>query len=240
VAPDAPNGPLVVALDGPAGAGKSTVGLAVARILGFNFVETGKLYRAVGLMALRAGIAPDDARALVALVGEMKIQYILRAGCPTVFVDGEDVTDELSSPEAAAAASRVSAVPEVRAALLALQRGLARRPGVVVEGRDIGTVVFPRARFKFFLDASLVARARRRARDLAAMGRNATPEEVAADLAARDGRDASRATAPLRRADDAIYVDTSDMTFEQVVDFIVNVVQMGKDQGRAPEEDVAR
>jgi len=219
------NPPIVIALDGPAGAGKSTVGLAVARALGFTFVETGKLYRAVALQALRLGVPLGDAAALAAMCAVTDLVYELRAAGPAVILDGEDVTASLAAPPVTEAASAVSANADVRAALLPLQRRLARPRGVVMEGRDIGTVVFPDAAFKFYLDASLGARAERRARDLAALGEETTPSKVAMDLEARDRRDAGRAVAPLRRADDAIYVDTTDMTFEQVVEFIVNVVR---------------
>jgi len=216
---------IIIALDGPAGAGKSTVGLAVARKLGLAFVETGKIYRALAFKALRRGIAPDDGDALAALCEDTDIRYEMRADGPAVFLDGEDVTAALTSPEVTAAASVISAHPRVRAAVLPLQRQLCRPPGVVMEGRDIGTVVLPTARFKFFLDAALATRAARRARDLAARGQNVTVSDVAAALAARDGRDAARDCAPLRRADDAIYVDTTDMTLAEVVDFIVGVVR---------------
>jgi len=215
-------------LDGPAGAGKSTVGLAVARELGFAFVETGKLYRAVGLKARRENVAFDDAAALAALCARTDIRYESAAAGARVVLDGVDVTEELAGPDAAAAASAVSAQAGVREALLTLQRRLARPPGVVMEGRDIGTVVFPAARYKFYLDASLAERARRRQRDLAALGIARAAGDVATDLETRDGRDATRATAPLRRAPDAIYVDTTDLALDEVVSFIVGVVRRGE------------
>lgn len=219
---------VIVALDGPAGAGKSTVGRAVARELGFVFVETGKLYRAVGLKALRLHIALTDGAALAAMCAHADITYDLRDGGAAVFLDGEDVTDKLGGSEAAEAASAVSAFPEVRAALLPIQRRLAEGRGVVMEGRDIATVVFPDARYKFFLDASLAERARRRRRDLAAIGVQMSEEEVAADLAARDGRDTSRATAPLTRAAGAEYMDTTGWEFDDVVAAIVARIREGE------------
>lgn len=219
----------VVALDGPAGAGKSTVGLAVARALGFAFVETGKLYRAVGLKALRERAALDDAAALAALCGRTVVSYRLDADGPHVLVDGKDVTASLATPEVAEAASAVSSRPEVRAALLPVQRALATAPGVVMEGRDIGTVVFPRARYKFFLDGSPAERARRRCRDFAVLGLPADEADVQRDLEARDRRDAQRAAAPLVKAADAIYVDTSDVAFDDVVRFIVSRVRAGQE-----------
>jgi cytidylate kinase len=216
---------VVIALDGPAGSGKSTVGRAVARRLGFSFVETGKLYRAVALKGLRAGLPLDDGPRLAAAFEDADVRYGLRDGDPFVTLDGEDVTAELAGGEVAEAASAVSALPDVRAALLPLQRRLAEPPGAVVEGRDIGTVVFPDAAYKFYLDASPAERARRRARDFAAVGKAIAAEEVEKDLEVRDGRDEGRAAAPLKRADDAVYVDTTGMSFDEVVDFIVDYVK---------------
>lgn len=224
--------PVVVALDGPAASGKSTVGLAVARALGFAFVETGKLYRALAWKALREGVALDDGPALAALFREVAVEYRLGAAGPQILVDGEEVTGELAGAEVAEAASALSAFPEVREVLLPLQRRLARPPGVVVEGRDIGTVVFPEAPFKFFLEASLAERARRRAEDFAAAGKPVSPAEVERDLARRDGRDVSREAAPLRRAEDAVVVDTTDLPFEEVVRLIVERVRTGAGVGR--------
>ncbi len=217
--------PVIVALDGPAASGKSSVGLAVARRLGFNFVETGKLYRALALKALRERLPLDGGSALAKLFARTRVAYEFRGGEAVVEVDGEDVTAELAAAEVAEAASAISALPGVRKVLLPLQRAHAKPPGVVVEGRDIGTVVFPAATYKFYLDASVAERARRRARDFAAAGRNVDVAEVERDLAARDERDAAREAAPLRRADDAVYVDTTDLAFEEVVNFIVNYIR---------------
>jgi cytidylate kinase len=217
--------PIIVALDGPGASGKSSVGLAVARRLKFNFVETGKLYRALALKALREGTPLEGGSALAELFARTRVAYEFRGGEAVVEVDGEDVTAELAAAEVAEAASAISALPEVRGVLLPLQRASARAPGVVVEGRDIGTVVFPDATYKFYLDASVAERARRRARDFAAAGRNVDVAEVERDLAARDERDAAREAAPLRRADDAVYVDTTDVAFDEVVNFIVNYIR---------------
>jgi cytidylate kinase len=183
------------------------------------------------LKAWRENVAFDDASALAALCARTDIRYECDAAGARVFLDGVDVTEELAGPDAAAAASAVSAQAGVRAALLTLQRRLARPPGVVIEGRDIGTVVFPAARYKFYLDASLAERARRRRRDLEALGIARAAGDVAVDLETRDGRDTARATAPLRRAPDAIYVDTTDLALDEVVSFIVGVVRRGE---RAP------
>ena len=219
---------VVVTVDGPAGAGKSTVGMAVARRLGFSFVETGKLYRALALKALREEIPLDDGPRLAGAFERTDVRYALTDGEPLVALDGEDVTAELASGDVADAASAISALPAVREVLLPLQRRLAKPPGVVVEGRDIGTVVFPDAAYKFYLDASPGERARRRAGDFAAMGKDVAAEEVEKDLAVRDNRDAGRVAAPLRRAEDAVYVDTTAMAFEEVVDFIVECVERGE------------
>lgn len=219
----------VVALDGPAAAGKSTVGRAVARRLGFSFVETGKLYRVLALIAVRDKLPLDDGPRLATAFSKADVRYTVSDGEPLVSVDGEDVTARLAGGDVAEAASAISALPEVRAALLPMQRRLTEPPGAVVEGRDVGTVVFPDAPYKFYLDASPAERARRRARDFAAMGKDVTAEEVARDLAARDDRDAARAAAPLRRAEDAVYIDTTATAFEEVVDFIVEYVTRGEE-----------
>jgi cytidylate kinase len=217
-----------VALDGPAASGKSTVGLAVARRLGYAFVETGKLYRALAWKARAEGLPLADGAALAAAFESTDVEYRLDEDGPKVLVDGRDVTADLSSAEVAEGASAISALPEVRAILLPLQRRLARPPGVVVEGRDIGTVVFPDAPYKFFLEASIEERARRRAGDFAAAGKSLDPAEVERDLATRDARDRDRATAPLRRADDAVLVDTTAKSFDEVVDYITAVVLEGE------------
>ena len=211
------------------------MGLAVARRLGFAFVETGKLYRALAYAALREGVALDDGGALARLFGATEVTYGLAEGRPVIEVDGLDVTSSLGGAEVAEAASAISAVPEVRAALLPLQRRLARPPGVVVEGRDVGTVVFPDATCKFYLDASLAERARRRAADFAAQGKEVDAAEVERDLAARDRRDSSRAVAPLRRAEDAVYIDTTGVPFDDVVASIVAHVQRATTGERRPE-----
>jgi cytidylate kinase len=225
---------VVIALDGPAGSGKSTVGSAVARRLGFFFVETGKLYRALALIALRDGLPLGDGPRLAAAFKEADVRYGFRDGDPFVTVGGEDVTAELAGGAVAEAASAVSALPEVRGALLPQQRRLPASPGVVVEGRDIGTVVFPDAAYKFYLDASPAERARRRARDFAAMGKAVAAEKVEKDLEVRDGRDEGRAAAPLKRAADAVYVDTTGMPFDEVVDFIVDYVKRREEGRTAP------
>jgi cytidylate kinase len=226
----------VIAIDGPAGAGKSTVARAVAERLGLIYADTGKLYRALALKAAWADIRIDDSEAIKALSRETDIEYKYIDGESRVYLDGADVTDELAASETVGElASALSALPEVRAALLEVQRSLARPPGLVMEGRDIGTVVFPEATVKFYLDASVEERARRRLNDLLAKGEDVTLDEVVGQLRARDERDKNRAVAPLRRADDAVYVDTTDMTFDEVVDLLANGVnrRLGKSDDEA-------
>jgi CMP/dCMP kinase len=207
----------VVTIDGPAGAGKSTVAKQLAARLGYSFLDTGAIYRAVALRARRAGIDWGDGPALGELAGRLPIRFQNQEGVNRVFMDGADVTTEIRSPDISEGASRVSAQPQVRAALLDLQRTIAAGGRVVAEGRDTGTVVFPDAAAKFFLTASPEERARRRALELRAAGRPASEAEVLADMAKRDQRDSTRAVAPLRRADDAVEIDTGGLTAHEVV-----------------------
>jgi cytidylate kinase len=221
---------IVVALDGPAGAGKSTVARLVARALGLQLVDTGALYRAVALCARERGLSWDDGEALGRLAASLRLA--LRPGTDggcRVVVDDVDRADDVRTPEISTGASAVSKHPAVRAALLGLQRRLGRvPPGAVLEGRDIGTVVFPDAEHKFFVTASDEVRARRRFDELVAKGRaDVTFEETLADQRARDLQDSSRAVAPLRPADDARVIDTSDMAIDEVVSRIVEAVRRG-------------
>jgi cytidylate kinase len=205
--------PAVIAVDGPAGAGKSSVSRALAAGLGFRHVDTGAMYRAVGVLAAERGIALDDDAGLAALVGGLRFVW----EGDRVRVDGRDLSTAIRRADAGELASRVSTRPVVRDRLVALQRGLAGPPGLVMEGRDIGTVVFPDAPLKVFLTAAPEERARRRARELRAGGEAVDEAALAADLAARDRRDSARAHSPLRPADDAVVVETSRLTLEQVV-----------------------
>jgi CMP/dCMP kinase len=207
----------VVTIDGPAGAGKSTVAKQLAARLGYSFLDTGAIYRAVALCARRAGIDWADAPALGALAARLPIRFQNQDGVNRVYVDDADVTEEIRTSDISEGASRVSAQPPVRAALLGLQRAIAARGRVVAEGRDTGTVVFPDAAAKFYLTASPEERARRRALELRAAGRPATDAEVLADMEKRDQRDSTRAVAPLRRADDAVEIDTGGLTAQEVV-----------------------
>jgi cytidylate kinase len=218
--------PCVVAIDGPAGAGKSTVSRLLAQRLGFQYVDTGAMYRVIGVLAAERGLAPDDAAALAQLCEETRIVFRDDPdGRTRVYANGRDLTEAIRTPEAAQWASKVSAVPEVRARLVAQQRELGSAGAVVMEGRDIGTVVFPDAPVKFFLDASPLERARRRASELHGNVSEAEIAAVAREIAERDERDRNRAHAPLRPADDAMYVDTTGKSIDEVVQLLYEVVR---------------
>jgi cytidylate kinase len=211
--------PFIVAIDGPAGAGKSTVSKLLARRLGLSFVDTGALYRTVALSARRQGIATDDDAGLADLLPRIRISFRAVGEENRVYLDGEDVSSEIRTPDISLAASAVSARPVVRAGLLGLQRRLALEApvGAVLEGRDIGTVVFPEADLKFFLEANPDVRARRRYEELFQKGTESSLEAVLADQIKRDRDDASRAVAPLKPADDAVRVDSSSKPLSEVV-----------------------
>jgi cytidylate kinase len=225
--------PFIVAIDGPAGAGKSTASRRLAARLGFAMVDTGAIYRAVALAASRAGVAFDDDRGLERLLLSLAIRFEPPpAGNPQagqrVLLGGEDVSALIRTPPMSLGASAVSARPVVRAGLLELQRRLAAAPGnrgAVLEGRDIGTVVFPDADAKFFLSARPEVRARRRFEELRAKGDPATFEQVLADQLKRDRDDSQRAVAPLRAAADAVTVDTSDLSLDEVVERLAREVE---------------
>lgn len=216
---------LVVAIDGPAGAGKSTAAKLLAQRLGYALLDTGAIYRTLALLARREGIDWGDGPGVAGLAQTLEISFAFEDGTNHVFLRGADISKEIRVPEISDGASRVSALPEVRAALLDLQRRLAEAGGVVVEGRDIGTVVFPHAPAKFFLTATADERARRRVIELRAAGRTVDPAETLAELRERDHRDSTRAVAPLRKADDAVEIDSSAMGPEAVVDRMAEEVR---------------
>ena len=208
---------LVVAIDGPAGAGKSTVSRRLAEALGYRYVDTGAMYRIIGVLAAEQRIDFSDTAALAALCDATTIEFVERDGRIRTYADGRDLSEAIRTAEAAQLASKVSAVPVVREHLVAKQRQMGAGGGVVMEGRDIGTVVFPDAAVKVFLDASPHERARRRASESPGGATPAETERIATEIAERDARDRGRAHSPLRPAADAIVMDTTDRSIDQVV-----------------------
>lgn len=214
-----------VAIDGPVGAGKSTIARTAAQRLGFIYADTGALYRSVGLFCARNGTDLAKPADIAAQLDKISVDVRLIDGTQHVFLNGEDVSEEIRLPEISMAASAVSAVPEVRAALLDLQRGLAKTNNVIMDGRDIGTVVLPDAKVKIFLTASPEIRAKRRFDELCAKGKSVTFEEVLKDLNERDYNDSHRAAAPLKQAEDAVVADTSQLNFEQSVELVCALIK---------------
>lgn len=216
----------IVAIDGPAGVGKSTTARALAQRLGYVLVDTGALYRGVALAARERGIPWEDEAAVTALSRDIELSFVSQEdGTPRLLLDGKDRANEIRTPEISTGASRVSAYPGVRRALLGIQRELGRHGGVVLEGRDIGTVVFPDAEVKLFLTASAEERARRRVKDLQDRGMTTDRDQVLAQIRARDEADSSRAIAPLRPAEDAVILDSTSLDLEAVVEHVLELVR---------------
>ena len=214
-----------VAIDGPSGAGKSSLAKRLAADLGFVYVDTGAMYRAIGLYAVRQGVNLHDAAAVAALLPHIRLDIRLEGGAQHVYLNGEDVSAAIRAEEIGMAASAVSAHGPVRAFLLETQRSLAAGQNVLMDGRDIGTVVLPNATVKIFLTASAEARARRRCKELQEKGQPADYATVLADIRQRDEQDTHRAIAPLRQAADAIRIDTSEIDFEQSVALLKRTIR---------------
>ena len=217
--------PDVVAIDGPSGSGKGSLALNVARELGFHLLDSGAIYRLLALKALKQGVDLDDAEALAALLDDFDIRFEAGAELAIPFLDGVDVADELRREDTGDAASRVARHERVREGLLELQRSFLRPPGLVADGRDMGTVVFPEARFKFFLYASVEIRAQRRYKQLINMGLSANIAELQADIAERDARDQTRRVSPLVPAEDAVVVDSSMLDLAQVTELVLSHIR---------------
>ena len=214
-----------IAIDGPSGAGKSTLAKSVSRALGYLYVDTGAIYRTIGYGAYAKGVNPGDGQAVAALLPELEIGLTYgEDGLQHMTLNGEDVTEKIRLPEISLYASAVSAHPAVRAHLLEMQRKLAREHNVVMDGRDIGTVVLPRATVKIFLTASPEVRAKRRCDELSAKGQKVDYNKVLKDIQQRDYQDTHREIAPLKMSRDSIKVDTSDMTIEEVLEKLKEIV----------------
>lgn len=220
------NGHYSIAIDGPSGAGKSSLAKKVSGAYGFIYVDTGAIYRTVGLAAVRRGIACKDESGIAAILPELAIEMKYNeAGEQRMYLNGEDVSEAIRMPEISIAASDVSAFPAVRAFLLEMQRKMARENNVIMDGRDIGTVVLPDAELKIYLTASAEARAQRRLLELRNKGVESSFEEVLKDIEYRDYQDSYREIAPLKKADDAVLMDTSDIDFEQSYELMCSIIR---------------
>ena len=216
---------IAVAIDGPAGAGKSTIAKKAAEELGFIYVDTGAIYRAAALACIESHTAIDDAAAVEALLPQLDIRIIFFNGEQHILLNDKDVSESIRSENVSMAASRVSAIPAVRKFLLDLQRNFAKNADVIMDGRDIGTVVLPNAQVKIFLTASPEVRAKRRVLQLEEKGEKADFDKILYDIVQRDYNDTNRKTAPLKAAETAVMVDTSEMTLEEVVNRIVAIIK---------------
>jgi cytidylate kinase len=224
---------LIIAIDGPAGSGKSTTARLLAKRLGYTYLDTGAFYRALTLKVLESGVSPEDGAHVLRLAEAIRIELQPQEDKNRVFLDGRDVTQAIREPRVTNAISPVSENPQVRAIMVEKQRAIGRNGGIVMEGRDIGTVVFPEADLKVFMEASLDERARRRQEEMAAMGIVREVEKLREEIARRDQKDSSRKIAPLSRAADAILLDTTRMTIEQQVEFILQALEKKLSKGAA-------
>lgn len=215
----------VIAIDGPAGAGKSSIAKILSRKLGYNYIDTGAMYRAINWKAFREKIDLKATQELIKMVRDTRIELKNRGGMVRVYLDGKYVTNRIRSKRLAEGASILGTIPKVREQLVKIQRRLASSGGIVVEGRDIGTVVFPRADYKFYLDASIKERALRRYKELKAKGEEVELAEVEKAIRSRDRRDRTRGVAPLKIAPDAVVIDSTDMSKKEVVDFILKRIE---------------
>ncbi len=216
---------IAVAIDGPVGAGKSSIARQAAKKLDFIYVDTGAMYRGIGLYTVRKGVGTRDTGAVISLLPEIELDIKIIDGTQRVFLNGEDVSEDIRLPEISMAASDVSAIPEVRAFLLDLQRGFAKTNNVIMDGRDIGTVILPDAEVKIYLTADAEVRAKRRYDELIAKGKDVKYEDVLADLNQRDYNDMHREIAPLKVADDAVIADTTELDFEQSCELIAKIIK---------------
>ena len=221
--------PFSVAIDGPAGAGKSTAAKRIAARLGLIYVDTGAMYRALGLKALRLGVEPSDIENVLPMLPDTEVSIGHIDGVQHIFLDGEDVSGLIRTEEVSQAASKISAIREVREKLVELQQALAKRTSLVMDGRDIGTVVLPDARFKFYVTASAEVRAQRRYLEYEQKGKldGRSFENILAEIIERDDRDMNREVTPLRPADDAVIIDTSELTIDEVVAEILEKMGLG-------------
>ncbi len=222
---------VAVALDGPAGAGKSSVAKKAAKELDFIYVDTGALYRTIGLAAMRENIEPVASNKVFDLLKRIKVELTFNEkGEQIVLLNGEDVSGQIRTPEASMTASKISAIPEVRAFLLDLQRSMAKTNNVIMDGRDIGTVVLPDAQVKIFLTAAPEARAGRRYKELIEKGMDVNYEDILKDVIERDNFDMNREIAPLKPAEDSVTVDTTELDFDQSVEAVISVIKEKTDK----------
>ena len=214
-----------VAIDGPSGAGKSSLAKRLAADMGFTYVDTGAMYRSIGLYAVRQGKDPHDAAAVEALLPQIHLDTKLEEGTQHFYLNGEDVSEAIRTPEISYYASKVSAVPEVRRFLLETQRNMAKNSSILMDGRDIGTVILPDAPVKIFLTASAQSRAERRYKELIEKGQQVTMDGILHDINERDRQDMTRAVAPLKQADDAVLLDTSSLTLEESIAAVLRIIR---------------